>query len=95
MIILYGAGKIACRVLQLLREGRLNTKVKFIAVSEIEGNPEMVEGIPVKAIEELRQYKERALVIISVGNKYVQEVEKNLCLQGFQYYKKINYLVEG
>ena len=95
MIILYGAGKIACRVLQLLREGRLNTKVKFIAVSEIEGNPEMVEGIPVKAIEELRQYKERALVIISVGNKYVQEVEKNLCLQGFQYYKKINDLVEG
>lgn len=95
MIILYGAGKIGYRVLQLLREGRLNTKVKFIAVSKIEGNPEMVEGIPVKAIEELRQYKEKALVIISVGNKYVKEVEKNLCLQGFQYYKKINDLVEG
>lgn len=93
MIILYGAGKIGHKALQILREGRFNTRVKFFAVTELKGNPEMIEGIPVKALEVLKKYKENALVIISVGKKSIRGVEENLQMMKFQNYININELI--
>lgn len=94
MVILYGAGEIGRRALHLLREGRLNTRIKFFAVTRTEGNPELVEGIPVRAIDDLKKYKEKALVIISVGKKYIQEVEDILKVQEFQHCINIGEIMQ-
>lgn len=89
-IILYGAGKLGCRAQRLLKEGRDNTKIKYFAVTETEGNPKEVFGIPVKAISDLRKYRDQALVIISVGKTYAQEVENILVKEKFTNYVFLN-----
>lgn len=90
MIIVYGAGILGRSMYGILGEGRRNIKVKYFAVSEMSGNPEKLFGVPVKQIEELLEYREKALVIISVGKKYVQDVEMVLKKLNFSHYAFIN-----
>ena len=85
-VILYGAGKIGQSAQRVLREGRVNTKIKYFAVTEPGHDPAMVAGIPVKAIDDLQDYKESALVVVAVGKKFVQEVETILKARGFRNY---------
>lgn len=84
-IILYGAGKIGQAALSMLKEGKVNTRIQYFAVTELEGNQKKVSGIPVRRIADLQAYKEQALIIISVGKKWVQEVEQNLRRLGFRH----------
>ena len=70
----------------MLKEGRVHTKIKFFAVTDMGDNPETVAGVPVKKISDLRKYGEKALVIISVGKSSIQEVEGILKEQGFKHY---------
>ena len=86
MIILYGAGLIGQKVQSMLKEGRVNTKIQYYAVTSLEGNKEEVLGIPVRRIDELSEYRDQALVIISVGKKYVGEVQENLKRLGFRHF---------
>ena len=86
VIILYGAGNIGTKMLDILREERKNTKVKCFAVTEKGNNPEKKAGIPILLIDELREYRKDALVIISVGQKVEKEVEKKLQERGFENY---------
>ncbi len=83
-IILYGAGKIGRMVQCMLKEGRLNTKIKSFAVTETENNPPVLSGIPVKQIRELTKYREKALIIICVGKKYMSEIDMILEKNGFK-----------
>lgn len=85
-VILYGAGKIGRMTRVMLKEGRVHTKIKFFAVTDMGDNPETVAGVPVKKISDLRKYGEKALVIISVGKSFIQEVEGILKEQGFKHY---------
>ena len=89
-VILYGAGKIGVRTQQLLKEGRLNTKIKYFAVTDITDNPDIVMGIPVREIDSLKDYKERALIIITVGRNYEDEVEDILKQKEFRHYIRVN-----
>lgn len=82
-IILYGAGQIGQRVQKALRVGGQNRKVIAYAVSDTENNPEEVLGIPVRSIADLEEYKNSALVVISVGKKYKDEVEAMIKKLGF------------
>lgn len=94
VIILYGAGKVGYNVLQILWEGRIHTKVKFFAVTEKEKEPRTIAGIPVKGIDELQEYKEKALVIITVGKRYRAEIEEVVFEKKFQnhiYYDRLLY----
>lgn len=84
-IILYGAGFIGQKVQSMLKEGRVNTKIQYYAVTSLEGNKEEVRGIPIRKIDELSEYKDKSLVIVSVGKKYVGEVEENLKRLGFKH----------
>lgn len=86
MIIIYGAGLVGQRMQGILMEGRRNIKVKYFAVTELEGNPSEIQGVPVKPIKELKQHREKALVIISVGKKNEQAVEEILRLHKFSHY---------
>lgn len=85
-IILYGAGMVGRKVQAMLKEGRENTKIKYYAVTELEGNQKEVCGIPVRRINDLQEYKKNALVIISVGRTKEQEVETVVTGLGFQNY---------
>ncbi len=89
-IILYGAGIIGIKTLQLLKEGRLNTKIKYFAVTDRKDNPDIVMGIPIREIDNLKDYKETALIIISVGRKYEVEVEDILRRKKFQHYIRVS-----
>lgn len=84
VVILYGAGKIGREMQRRLKEQRINTKVKYFAVTDMEGNPDTICGIPVRTIDKLQKYKETALIIISVGKSYVSQVEKILNIRGFK-----------
>lgn len=92
-VIIYGAGIVGQRAYNLLKEGRRNIKVKYFAVTEAEGNPERLFGVPVKRIDELKKYGETALFIIAVGKKYIQEVEELLKARGFSHYVILDDLI--
>lgn len=93
-IILYGAGIIGRRVQSMLKEGRVNTKIQYYAVTALEGNQTEVLGIPVRRIDDLQTYKERALIVISLGKKFMQEVEENLDRLGFRHYMQASDLFQ-
>lgn len=93
-IILYGAGKIGKRVLGHLTDGRVRTRVKCFAVSDIKQNEEKVEHIPVKDIRELQKYKENVLVILAVGENYMSEINKMMEELGFLHYISWKVLFE-
>lgn len=76
--------------MQLLKEGRLNTKIKYFAVTVRKDNPDIVMGIPIREIDNLKDYKETALIIISVGRKYEVEVEDILRRKKFQHYIRVS-----
>lgn len=94
-IIIYGAGKIGQAVLSFLKEKRLQTKIKYIAVTETDNNPQFISGIPVRKIEDLRKYKSNALVIISVGKRAFPEVYNILQTEKFQHILKVDELMES
>lgn len=79
-------GLIGQKIQSMLKEGRVNTKIQYYAVTSLEGNKEEVLGIPVRRIDELSEYRDQALVIISVGKKYVGEVQENLKRLGFRHF---------
>lgn len=92
-IVLYGAGKIGRQTLNVLKEGRVNTKIKYFAVTDTEGNEKDVLGIPVRNISDLQEYKEDALIIMSVGKQYLAEIQERLYGMGFQHCVYYNELI--
>jgi len=85
-IILYGAGKIGRMAREALKEGRVHTKIQYFAVTETGQNPESLCGVPVKGIDELYRYKEKALVIISADRRNAMEMENVLRTRNFKHY---------
>lgn len=93
-LILYGAGQIGRQVQGLLKEGRVNTKIGYFAVTKEPETLEELCGIPIRGLAELAQIQlqENALVIISAGKKYEEEMRENLNQMGFHhaiYYKEL------
>lgn len=67
MNILYGAGYIATEVLKLMKKYHIS--INYIAVSDVNNNPNVIGGIVVKSIEELSEYRE-GIVIIGTTPKW-------------------------
>lgn len=93
IIILYGAGKIGRQTQNVLKEGRVNTKIKYFAVTDTEGNEEEVLGIPVRSINDLTKYKEDALIIMCIGQRDLPVVQEHLRDMGFQHYVYYSELI--
>jgi len=87
-IIIYGAGKIGQQLQQILRRVKYNTRIRYFAVSDMEGNMPEVLGIPVKAIDALMEYRnqENTKIIIAVGKSTQSDVESKLKELGFNNY---------
>ncbi len=78
-IYVYGAGNIARRHLPALlawvdKRGR-KACVKAVVVTNTEGNPDQLEGIPIVALDEAAASMKKALVIVAVHNNREQIVE--------------------
>lgn len=82
-IILYGAGWFGRRVLTSFLEKKDDMELLCFAVTSLENNVKAIAGIPVYQIDELIKYRETADVIISVTNRYADEVLVTLKSKGF------------
>lgn len=74
-IIIYGAGAVAKTVLTYLNEKKIS--VLYIAVTDSTCNPTIVDGVPVKAIRELKEYTD-AIVVIGTGQQFYEEITNTL-----------------
>lgn len=79
-IYLYGAGKVAKRILCILGDGQLLFGIEAILVSDKQNNPDELFGIKVRQVEELDKTKP-FYVIYGVGTAYQSEIE--LLLQDY------------
>lgn len=80
-IIVYGAGRIAGRILGQLDEKRM----LGIAVTDTAHNPEVKNGYAIKEINAYREYRDEALVIVAVTEKFHDEIRKKLKQEGFKH----------
>ncbi len=83
-IILYGAGMVGKRTFRDLTERGLREKILCFAVSQKQENFASYQGVPIWAIEDLKDYRGNSLVIISVTTVYQEEIESNLRRLGFE-----------
>lgn len=89
-IVIYGAGKIGKKVLTQLKAQ--NIDIYSFAVTQKEGNPSKIQGIPVQNIEELIPYRKDIRVIMAIGDTMQQSLAvKRLTDMGFDdiYFMKL------
>lgn len=89
-IIIYGAGVNGNKVAKVIQKCGFN--VFSYAVTDLKNNPAKIHGIPVKRIDDLRDYASSCVVILAVQNANarkkiisVLEKEKFDCIIGWEY----------
>lgn len=82
-IIIYGAGAIGKQLLsQLLLIGE-SLRIVGFAVTQQEGQPEELMGVPVRAIYDLYEYKTNSVVLIATTEIYHKDILETLTNLGF------------
>lgn len=81
-VILFGAGKAACDIVQILEKEKI--KIDAVCVSDPDITIKMLRGINVCKIEDMLVYRETAFVIVGVTKKYSEEIVFKLINLGFK-----------
>jgi hypothetical protein len=76
IVIIYGAGVVARDVLAFLDKSQIG--ILGFAVSKKENNPKNIMGNKIYCIDDLVQYREEAIVLIAVTEKYQKEILEKL-----------------
>lgn len=84
-VIVYGAGKLGREVMYHLLEERSDWEFICFAVTDKSICQSPVRNIPVFELTDLYEHRERAMVVISVGQRYEDEVLNHIQRHGFQY----------
>lgn len=92
-IILYGAGKVGKITLDFLKKQGLNDKVIGFAVSDKQFE-KFKYGVKVYNINDLKTCK-NALILITTGKNYHNEIKKILKDLSFNKYETIDYILES
>lgn len=92
-IVLYGAGKIGRMLLAYLKKIGMVHKVKCFAVSEVQKNDEMIEGIPIMGIDTVEKTKDQ-LVFISARRDYQNTMLEKAKNQKFERIELIDFRLE-
>ncbi|MCI8362973.1 MAG: DUF4422 domain-containing protein [Clostridia bacterium] len=87
-VIIYGAHLVASEVYQCLRKHRPDIKVETFAVTDVEDNPDVLEGIVVKRISDLEAHP-YPYILIAMPEKYHGEAIRTLETLGFMDFEKI------
>lgn len=90
-IIVYGAGVAAKSVIRYLCKKHI--KIEAVAVTNTDGNPTFLSNIPVKAIEQLTEYRETAMIVIGVTNQYSKGIYEQLDKLGFDHIMELENLL--
>lgn len=77
-IIIYGAGRVGKEILHALMKSDAIEKLVCFAVTDLDNGYDVVEGILVKEIGDLLEYRESAAVIVAVTELYKDEMLKIL-----------------
>lgn len=88
-VVIYGAGQIGRKVLGILEKADMQDKVICFAVSDMENAPDMVNSIPVRAIDDISEEYEEALFLLSVSDRFMYELEQMVIR------KKIKHYIDG
>lgn len=80
-VIVYGAGRAAAEFVRILQKEKV--KVLAVAVSKEDFDKKQVGGIEVRAITQLLEYREKKLIIASIIEEYVKEMEQKARNLGF------------
>lgn len=81
-IIVYGAGFVAMKVIKYLLEKSIEN-ILCVAVTDIKDNQDELLGVRVRAVNELIEYKDSALVIIATFESLHDEIKEQLMNIGF------------
>lgn len=84
-VIVYGAGKLGREVMYRLLEERDDWAFICFAVTDKSICQSPVRNIPVFELTDLYEHRDKAIVVISVGQCYEEEVLKHIQKHGFQY----------
>ena len=79
--IIFGAGMYGNILYSFLKMKRLSKHLTAFAVSDRKGNPNQIDGIPVKETEKLRSELEESTVLLAIGKTHAQEAIS--LLQGY------------
>lgn len=84
-VIVYGAGKLGREAMLHLLEQRSDWDFICFAVTDKSVCQSPVRDIPIFELMELYEHRNRAVVVISVGKRYEDEVLSHIQKHGFQY----------
>lgn len=83
-IVIYGARTVAKEVANCLLGEPYNFKISSFIVTNVEGNPKSMLGIPVIELQEAKNKYLNAVVLVAVMEKYLDEILKSLNENGFK-----------
>lgn len=77
-IVIYGAGKIGIRVIDILEENGFLNKVVCFTVSDPVVEGRVFRGLPVKSVCTLRDEYSRAMFLLAVNSKIMPEIKEKV-----------------
>ncbi len=83
-IVIYGARIVAKEVATTLMAEPYNFKIDCFMVSDLEGNPREINGIPVICLKDGKETYKNATVLIAVLEKYLDDIMFSLEENGFE-----------
>ena len=89
-VIVYGAGAVAAEIIDLLYDNHIS--VCAVAVTDKSTNANQFQEIEIKQIQDLVEYKDQAVVVIAVTEKYYRDIKETLQNVGFYKIMKVDYL---
>lgn len=84
-VIVYGAGKLGREVMYHLLEERSDWIFICFAVTDKSSCQSPIRNIPAFELTDLYEHRDKAVVVISVGQRYEEEVLNHIQKHGFQY----------
>ena len=87
-VIIYGAHLVAKEVYRYLQKHRPDLKIETFAVTNLEGNPDFLEGITVRRIFDIAS-QPVPYILIAMPEKYHEEAARTLESLGFDEFEKI------
>lgn len=85
-VVIYGAGQIGKKVLDIIERVNMRDKVICFAVTKTDHSLEMVNDIPVRNIDEIIEEYDNALFLLSVGDRFMYELEQVVISKGIRHY---------
>ena len=81
-IYLYGAGKVARKMIEIFRESKI--QIFGCLVSDMESNPASLLGIPVQAYDSVELEKENSAILIAIKEEFQYDVLQKLLEDGYE-----------